>query len=224
MRWIDRGPEPSGVAEYARRYTPGWVSYFQDRVGPRPADFFWSEFRSQLGERSGDNCWYCERHCAPAAPVGDLAATLDHFRPLSRFPNLAYDWSNWVFSCRRCNEDYKNSNWPENGYVDPAAADERDRPERYFDYDMKTHELIPRNDLTGDERQRAWNTIDDLRLNSLDMRYHRKDWIQQLIEDLRKFPIEERRALAEYLTAQPNEYLGTTQMALAQLRETGEIQ
>ena len=169
-------------------------------------------------------CWYCERRCDPAADVGDKAATLDHFRPLSRFPNLAYDWSNWVFSCRRCNEDYKNSNWPENGYVEPAAADERDRPERYFDYDLKTHELIPRNDLTGDELRRAWDTIDDLGLNSLDVRYYRQDWIQQLIEDLRKFPIEERRALAECLTAQPNEYLGTTRMALAQLRETGEIQ
>ena len=224
MRWIDRGPEPSEVAAYARQYTPGWASYFPDRVGPRPNDYFWSEFRSRLGERSGGNCWYCERRCAPAAPVGDKAATLDHFRPLSRFPNLAYDWSNWVFSCHRCNVENKQNRWPDNGYVDPAADDERERPERYFDYDMKTHEIIPRNDLTGSERQRALDTIYDLGLNKVDVIFHRGHWMKQLIEDLRKFPIEERRAFAEFVTAQPNEYLGTTQMALAHLREAGEIQ
>ena len=25
MRWVDRGPEPGGVAEYARQFTPGWI-------------------------------------------------------------------------------------------------------------------------------------------------------------------------------------------------------
>ena len=224
MRWIDRGPEPSRVAEYARQYTPGWVSYFQDDGGTRPEDFFWSEFRSKLGERSGGMCWYCERRCDPAAQVGGRAATLDHFRPLSRFPNLAYHWPNWVFSCRRCNEDYKNSNWPENGYVDPAAENEHERPERYFDYDLRTHDIVPRDNLIGDERQRAWNTIDDLGLNKLDVKLRRSRSLRRIVEDLRKFPAEDRAALAEYLVSQPSEYLGTTRMVLTQLRESGEIQ
>ena len=224
MRWIDRGPEPSRVDEYARQYTPGWVSYFQDEAGPRPTDSYWREFRSTLGERSDGNCWYCERRCDPAAQVGGRAATLDHFRPLSRFPNLAYDWSNWVFSCRRCNEDYKNSNWPDNGYVDPAAENERERPERYFDYDLRTHDIVPRDNLIGDERQRAWNTIDDLGLNKLDVKLRRSRSLRRIVEDLRKFPAEDRAALAEYLASQPSEYLGTTRMVLAQLRESGEIQ
>ena len=223
MRWIDRGPEPGRVVAYAREYTPGWVRYFRDRVGSRPPDFSWREFRPILGERSGDMCWYCERRCDPAAGVGDLAATLDHFRPLSRFPDLAYDWSNWVFSCRRCNEEYKQDNWPDTGYVDPAASDVLERPDRFFDYDMKTHEVVPRNGLAGDERRRALNTIDDLGLNKLDIRFFRQDWIRSLTEDIRILPIEERPALAEFLASHPSEYLGTTLMALAQMREAGEI-
>ncbi len=223
MRWIDRGPEPGRVATYARECTPGWVSYFQDEVEPRPTDSFWREFRSQLGERSDGMCWYCERRCDPAAQVGDRAATLDHFRPLSRFPNLAYDWSNWVFSCHRCNVDYKQNKWPENGYVDPAADDERERPERYFDYDMRTHDVIPRGDLTGDELRRAWDTINDLGLNQLDVRFYRQDWIQRLIEDFRNLPIEERPALANYLATYQSEFLGTMRMVLVQLRRAGEI-
>ena len=168
-------------------------------------------------------CWYCERRCDSASQVGDRAATLDHFRPLSHFPNLAYDWSNWIFSCRRCNDEYKQDKWPENGYVDPAAGDDRERPERCFDYDMRTHDIIPRDDLVGDERRRAWDTIDDLGLNKLDVRFYRQYWARQLIEDLRELSIEERPAFAEYLALDPSEFLGTTRMVLAQLREAGEI-
>ena len=139
------------------------------------------------------------------------------------FPNLAYDWSNWIFSCRRCNGEYKQDNWPGNGYVDPAASDERERPEYYFDYDLRTHDVVPRHDLDWDERRRAWDTIDDLGLNELDIRFYRRDWTRQLIEDLRQLPIEERLAFAEFLVSQPSEYLGTTRIVLAQLQEAGEI-
>ena len=223
MRWIERGPEPGRVVVYAREYTQGWISYFQDEVEPRPTDSCWREFRRNLGERSDGICWYCERRCNPAVQVGDRAATLDHFRPLSRFPNLAYYWSNWIFSCYRCNVEHKQDSWPNNGYVNPAAADVLQRPERYFDYDIRTHEVVPRNDLAGNERQRAWDTIDDLGLNRLDVRYLRQDWIRQIIEDIRKLPVEERLSLAAFLGNQPSEYLGTTRMVLAQLREAGEI-
>ena len=222
MRWIDRGPEPHRVEVYAGEYTQRWVSYFQNGVGHRPADSLWSEFRSKLGQCSDGMCWYCERRCDSAAEVGGRAATLDHFRPLSRFPNLAYDWSNWVFSCRRCNVRNKQNRWPGTGYVDPAAGDERERPERYFDYDMKTHEVIPRNGLIGDERRRALDTIDDLGLNKVDVRFYRQRWMRRLIEDLRKLPIEEHPALAEHLASYP-EFLGTTRMVLAQMAEAGEI-
>ena len=122
-----------------------------------------------------------------------------------------------------CNEEYKRDWWPDGGYVDPAAAEAVERPEFYFDYDLMTHDVIPRDGLSGDELRRAWDTIDYLGLNRLDVRYRRQDTIRQLIEDIRKLPVEERLALAEYLVSQPHEYLGTTRMVLAQLREAGEI-
>ena len=223
MRWINRGPAPKRVAEYAREYTPGWVSYHQDGVGERPTDFFWTKFRPKLGERSGGACWYCERRCNSPMPNRELSATLDHFKPRSRFPDLVYDWSNWIFSCLRCNRDNKADKWRDNGYVDPAAADVRERPERYFDYDMLTHEIIPKNGLSGDERQRALDTIEDLGLNKVDVRESRQDWMQQFIENMRQLPEMERAAFAEYLESEPHEFLGAMRMVLAQLREGGEI-
>ncbi len=223
MRWIDRGPGPSQVREYASEYTQGWVEYFRDRVEPRPNDFSWVKFIWLLGERSSGMCWYCERRCGPAIDVGSQSESLDHFRPLSTFPELAYEWSNWVYSCRRCNVENKKDKWPENGYVDPAADNELYRPESYLDYDLKTHEVIPRSDLTGIDLQRALNTIDDLGLNKRDVLIFRQDWIQRFINSIRELPVEKRFALAEYIVNHPSEFVGTTRMAIAQLKETGEI-
>ena len=175
MRWIDRGPEPGGVREYARKFTLRWVEYFRDGEGGRPDDSYWREFRWVLRDRSGGNCWYCERRCMSDADDGGKAPTVDHFRPLNRFPELAYHWSNWVFSCRRCNHD-KGGDWPDSGYVDPGAANEKDRPERFLDYDAATGEIIPILGLPSEARERALRTIDDLGLNKLDVLFYRRDW------------------------------------------------
>ena len=224
MRWINRGPAPKRVAEYTREYTPGWVSYHRDGIGERPTDRHWWKYRSQLGKRSGGMCWYCERRCAPPRPDGELSATLDHFKPRAEFPDLVYDWSNWVFSCRRCNVENKGDKWPTNGYVDPAAADDvRERPERYFDYDMLTHEIIPKNRLSGDERKRALDTINDLGLNKVDVKRFRQDWMQRFIEDIRNLRPDEIPAFVEFIEGRSSEFIGAMQMVSAQMREDGEV-
>lgn len=223
MRWIDRGAEPDGVAGYAQRYTPGWVDYFQNRVGGRPSDFLWSVFRPTLGSRSNNICWYCERQCDTEAEVGGLAPTVDHFRPISRFPQLAYEWSNWIFSCRRCNEDNKQDKWPDSGYVDPCAADVTERPEHYFDYDTATGEIVANDGISWDAKSKAEDTIDDLGLNKLDVMYFRLQWTRQFVTDLLSFPPSERLAFAKYIMQRPIEYAGVTGMVVEQLRLDGRI-
>ena len=218
MRWIDRGPEPAGVAGYAGQFTQGWIDYFENRVGGRPEDFRWVEFRSTLGNQSNNICWYCERQCS-TAESRERAPTVDHFRPISRFPRLAYTWSNWIFSCRRCNEDYKGNRWPESGYVDPCAADVAEHPEYYFDYDGATGEIIPRTGLNSDDRQRAWNTIDDLGLNKLDIRYYRFEHTKEFIKDLRAMPVADRQGFIAFFTEQFVEYAGVTRMVVEQAQD-----
>ena len=223
MRWIDRGPEPGGVQEYARQFTQGWVEYFQDRVGGRPNDSYWRNFRELLGSCSGGICWYCERLCLRDADYGGRSPTVDHFRPLSRYPELAYKWSNWIFSCRSCNGDNKRDNWPALGYVDPSAADERERPERYFDYDADTGEIIPKPGLPSEAHERALRTIDDLGLNRLDVRFYRLDWIRRFIDDWQNLPIIDRMAFAEFSSQTGIEFAGATLMVVQQLRSSEGI-
>ena len=198
MRWIDRGPEPQDVQEYDRQLTSEWVRYVRDGVGQRPAASCWREFRALLGSRSGEVCWYCERRCMRQSADGGKAPTVDHFRPLSRYPELAYQWRNWIFSCRRCNGDNKGDKWPEVGFVDPGAAEERDRPEEYLDYDADTGEIVPRVGLSSESRERALQTIDSLGLNKLDVRFYRLEWTRRFIADLLALPNSDRPALAEF--------------------------
>lgn len=223
MRWIDRGPEPHGVQAYNRQFTQGWVDYFQGRGGSRPNDSHWRDFRELLGNRSGNVCWYCERRCLRYVDDSGRASTIDHFRPLSRYPELAYEWSNWIFSCRRCNVENKQDKWPVSGYVDPSSADEQERPEQYFDYDADTGDIVPKPGLPSEARQRALRTIDDLGLNKLDIRFYRLDWTRRFLADLQALPANDRRSYAEFSTRIGLEFAGVTLMMAQQLRATGDI-
>lgn len=218
MRWVDRGPEPLGVAGYASQFTQGWVNHFIHHTGGRPTDAYWGQFRPQLRLRFSAKCGYCERRCESATNTGGLSETVDHFRPLNRFPKLAYEWTNWVFSCRSCNGDFKKDKWPDTGYVDPCEADISERPERYFDCDQDTGELTVNDDLTGLQRRRGRDTRDDLGLNRVDLREERLATVTRFKEDLLEFPPAERQAFATFMMRQEVEFCGIIRMIVAQLR------
>lgn len=206
MRWVDRGPEPDEIAGYARQYTPGWVDYYLERdddglpIRDLPSDSHWQRFRFLLSRRANNNCWYCERQCQA---VGGWAPTVDHFRPRSRCPQLTYDWSNWIFSCRRCNVDYKGNKWPESGYIDPCAVDIAERPERYFDYDTATGRIELK-----ESHQKAENTRTDLGLNKPDILNPRftsiRQFIEEFTEELADLNTADRQAfIADFLALTP---------------------
>ena len=223
MRWIDRGPKPDGVAKYSQQFTPGWIGYFQNSVGVRPSDFLWSLFRPALGSRSSNICWYCERQCDNDAEAGGLAPTVDHFRPISLFPHLAYEWTNWIFSCYRCNVDNKKDKWPDSGYVDPCAIDVAENPDRYFDFDTATGEIVSKDEISGDAKTKAEDTIDDLGLNKWDMMWFRQQWILNFVDDLLSRPISERQGLISSYTVGSVEFSLATRKVVEQLRQNGHI-
>ena len=199
------------------------MDYFENGVGGRPNDHYWTQYRQNLGSRTNNICWYCERQCYSEIESGRHNPTIDHFRPISGFPRMVYEWSNWVFSCQRCNGDNKKDNWPETGYVDPCAVDEADRPERYFDYDAATGEIIPRDGLSATARSKSSNTIDDLGMNLLDLKYYRLEWTRRFTNDLLMLPASEQLALIDLFVEQPAEYAGITGMVVEQLRRAGSI-
>ena len=67
-----------------------------------------------------------------------------------------------------------------------------ERPERYFDYDVDAGEIIPKNGLTADARQKALHTIDDLGLSMRELVNPRFSSIRQFIEELLELTAADR--------------------------------
>ena len=170
MHWVDRGPEPSALGAIRERYTPHWVAHYRDSVGSRPSDSRWRDFRSNLRQAFIGICGYCEEICN---------GEVDHFRPKVRFPELVYEWSNWILACHDCNH-VKSNRWPDVGYIDPCAEPESLRPETYFTFDTLTGELIPLSDLEPERFEIAATMIDDLNLNGWHHLEIRRAMLQQL--------------------------------------------
>jgi len=79
------------------------------------------------------HCFFCD-----AYPMGmRLQCTIEHFRPKSKFPLLAYKWDNLFLSCRICQD--KGDSFHE-GLLKPDV--ESYKFDDYFDIVWSTGELI----------------------------------------------------------------------------------
>ena len=170
MHWVDRGPEPARLGPIRAIYTLRWVQHYRQGIGNRPSDSHWRAFLPDLRIPFRGLCGYCE-----AIARGEV----DHFQPKSRYPELVYSWSNWIFACHDCN-NAKWERWPPRGYVNPCAKSRPAFPERYFTFDTQTGEILPKGDLSPLRRIKAQRTIDDLKLNEWHHLKRRTVWIWEL--------------------------------------------
>ena len=84
------------------------MSVFSRRkTAPPPAEA--SRYRSLVREDFSECCAYCLLHELLAGGASNFE--MDHFRPRSRFPDLAKHYFNLYHSCHVCNQ-YKGAAWP----------------------------------------------------------------------------------------------------------------
>ena len=155
MHWVDRGPEPIRLGPIRERQTPRWIKCYRDGEGDPPTNRAWRLFRDDIMLVFHGLCAYCEQR---------TQGEVDHFHPKSLFPEEVYFWSNWLFSCHACNQA-KGENWPPEGYVDPCAPCAAGHPEYYFDFSLRLGRIIPRAELSCEEKSKALSMIKDLKLN-----------------------------------------------------------
>ncbi len=169
--------------------------------------------RSALRTDFNGICAYCEITCVPPTGGNNIPneETIDHFRPRNRFPNLWLDWLNLMYACRRCNQS-KGGRWP--GYDDEltdqflAAEDSRYTPVstyitpntvgsqkpagQFFDFNVRTGEVMPAEELEPAEWSMARKTIRDIDLNDSQLGENdvnhlwnrRQDWLGQVLGQL----------------------------------------
>ena len=171
MHWVDRGQEPDGLEQIWLHDTQRWIDYYRLGTRPKPRPR-WTDFKSDLIEVFSELCAYCEER---------QRGEVDHFQPKSRFPELVYVWPNWVLACHDCNQA-KLAKWPDEGYVDPCAVSISERPESFFDFDIVSGEIVPKEDLSSDSRSKAKTMIDDLRLNDVHHLTNRLEWLCMISE------------------------------------------
>ena len=210
MYWVDRGEEPPSLHQVRKTLTPKWVAYYRDRTGKRPSDARWQDFREELGARFHGICGYCEE-----IERGEV----DHFRPKSKFPELVYEWTNWVFACNACNSISKRDKWPKGGYVNPCAASRQERPENYFQFDLHTGDLIPRSGLSGKRLRMARQTIRDISLNQhfhIQKRIAKIELVKILLTFLVENPRPEVERYIKQLTSRSRELSGIVRSVLTE--------
>ena len=210
MHWINRGAEPNGLAAVRSQYTQAWIDHYQRGAGSRPIPR-WRQFRSDLRSAFSELCGYCEE---------ETAGEIDHFRPVSKCPSLVYEWSNWIFACPTCNRE-KSNKWPLEGYIDPCAGDESERPEQFFTFNTRTGELIPESGLSDSQGQRARQMIGDISLNAS---FHLKKR-RRLLREL-KYHLDRQTDDSEdeeYLSEKVDRESALSSLARALLEERGFI-
>lgn len=173
MMKIKRLPAPDFLTE---KYKKWGIQYQKRRNENFNAIFFWTKHEGKrinllllpllmkmtsiLGEIGNAHCSFCDGF--PVEPVS--ANSIEHFRPKSYFPLLAYAWENLFYCCSKCQES-KMEDFDEKllkpdvlGYSFVY----------YFQYDTKTGKIIPNPDRLEDDSyafQRAEKTIELYGLN-----------------------------------------------------------
>jgi uncharacterized protein (TIGR02646 family) len=187
MMKIERCPAPDFLTE---KFEKWGIRYKERRDENAVALFFWTQHNSQrinlsllpilmkmtsiLEQIENAHCSFCD-----GFPVESVSAnSIEHFRPKTLFPLLAYAWENLFYCCSKCQES-KLEKFDEILLKPDLPAYSF---EYYFQYDTKTGEIIPNPDRSEIETQQAEKTIELYGLNEHSRPNARKRTIRQFID------------------------------------------
>jgi hypothetical protein len=77
---------------------------------------------------------------------------------------------------------------------------EPEHPENFFDFDVLTGEILPKEGLNGPQREKALKTISDMQLNAPHHLSSRIAWLRAVSEVLINEP-DDRPGLSEFLNS-----------------------
>lgn len=134
MEFIRRSPEPDHLGENKERWVRAWIDFYHETRNSsgelvrssKPTDNHWTDdrIRSILISDFKNNCGYCG--CARPTPrnESDRARAprghVDHFRAKAIYPELTYEWSNYIWSCESCNTEKGEFDDPEDPILNPC--------------------------------------------------------------------------------------------------------
>lgn len=133
-----------------------------------------SEVKDSLKAMFKKKCAFCESHITHI-DYGQI----EHFKPKSKYPDLCFEWNNFLISCPICNgKSNKGDKFPleqEGGpFINPVDENPDDFLKFEFDEITKTFLIFPKNN-------RAVTTIKELGLNRDDLVENRTIELSKII-------------------------------------------
>ncbi|MGB0932044.1 MAG: hypothetical protein ACPGVB_14765 [Chitinophagales bacterium] len=130
-----------------------------------------------LKEMTTNHCSFCD-----GSPMGAMIKeTIEHFRPKSKYPLLAYQWENLFLACHFCQE--KGDTFDEKLLKPDDVAYEFNR---YFIFNFRTYEIEVRQDsgISEEDKERAKITLEIYKLNYTDRSKARQRTFKQYYNTL----------------------------------------
>lgn len=133
----------------------------------QPPQFYWHQYQNcsvheillkELEAITANHCTFCDGY-----PLGAQSRqTIEHFRPKSKYPKLAYVWHNLFLCCDVC-QNAKGENYDKKLLKPDAIGYEF---HRYFKIKVKTGEILINPLASALDQERAQITIQMYDLNS----------------------------------------------------------
>jgi uncharacterized protein (TIGR02646 family) len=162
MEKINRTKAPQWLAEKYKTWGRDWKSKYED--SGKSSDFRWRQHNKKSRNDLVDKlCVMTQYHCSfcDGYPMGSLIKeTIEHFRPKTKYPLLAYYWQNLFICCCICQQ--KGDAFDKALLKPDVASYEFDH---YFDIEWDSGKIIPNIDSSAPNQQRAQVTIALYKLN-----------------------------------------------------------
>ena len=157
MRGFVRTPVPEVLVIKGDQWAKRWVALRDLKPN---ATFTWYQHQNKsarewllplLRKMTDGHCSFCD-----SFPLeGQSNEPIEHFRPKSTFPNLAYDWGNLYYCCEKC-QTTKKEVWSE----ELLAPDQPGyRWSDWFEFDYTTGHVRPNQFAEANLQTRASITI-----------------------------------------------------------------
>jgi uncharacterized protein (TIGR02646 family) len=178
MQFIKRSACPPLLATNQVEWTRPWVVYYSigvHQVLPtKPEDNHWlkDEIRLPLIDDFHNNCGYCGDSISTpendtpqkkVIPKGDV----EHFLPKAIYPEQVYEWTNYIWSCKECNQLKANKETQKSynpNYLNPCHQDDCEK----LIFNEDTGRYVLQDDFANDDwwQERLRNSELKTMLNS----------------------------------------------------------
>lgn len=143
---------------------------------------------------------------------------IEHFKPKSKFPDLCFNWDNFLLSCTVCNGTANKGNkFPSSAEGGPFINPTVENPEDFFtfDYDDKLNRFIvfPKN-------LRGKTMLQIIKLNREDLVEHRTQILWKILYYLKTIVKKDPALLEEFekLFSKEDEYLSFVRTMIAKVK------